>query len=439
MKNQPFSLALALLLPAMALAAPNEGVMTYAGQLLKSDGTAETTPQSLTFSLYQVETGGTAAWTQSLSSGALTAGWFSVTLGGTATPFSPDLFQTQTWLGIKVGSEAEMAPRTKVGAAPHAISMDFTGLSGCAAASQILQWNGAGWNCVATPAGGAGGVSSVSVTAPTPITVSGTTAVSLFMAPASASASGYLSEADWGVFNAKAPIASPTFTGTVTAPTFVGNLSGNATTANSAATATTATTATTANGVAANVVTPSDLNNTVAAGPTAGQVPSKGTSDAFVWVSPLAPPAAACSSTQALSWTGSALSCVSVLGGVTGYANTAPVPFGLTVTWGVAATVTFTLPSASKVLVLGDIFLWGQGPACAGYTRISVDGVGDDTTMSAINVPAVSAGNNGGSVATSRMINSLAAGPHTINLENATNTGMCSLGKSAHINVLVLN
>jgi hypothetical protein len=37
------------------------------------------------------------------------------------------------------------------------------------------------------------------------------------------------------------------------------------------------------------------------------------------------------------------------------------------------------------------------------------------------------------------MINSLAAGSHTINLENATNTGMCSLGKSAHINVLVLN
>ena len=43
-----------------------------------------------------------------------------------------------------------------------------------------------------------------------------------------------------GNVNLKAPLASPTFTGTVTAPTFSGALSGNATTATSATTATTA-------------------------------------------------------------------------------------------------------------------------------------------------------------------------------------------------------
>jgi hypothetical protein len=88
--------------------------------------------------------------------------------------------------------------------------------------------------------------------------------------------------------DAKAPISSPTFTGTVTAPTFSGNLNGNAATATSAQTAqtaTSATTATTANGVAANVVTPSDLN--ASAAPTAGQVPSRGSTDTFTWVTPV--------------------------------------------------------------------------------------------------------------------------------------------------------
>lgn len=48
------------------------------------------------------------------------------------------------------------------------------------------------------------------------------------------------------VSGAYAPLASPTFTGTVTAPTFSGALSGNATTATTATSATTATNATTA-------------------------------------------------------------------------------------------------------------------------------------------------------------------------------------------------
>ena len=81
--------------------------------------------------------------------------------------------------------------------------------------------------------------------------------------------------------------ASPTFTGTVTAPSFAGNLTGNATTATSATTATTATTAataTSANAVAANAITPSDLNTAV--GPTPGQVPAKGATDTFTWVPP---------------------------------------------------------------------------------------------------------------------------------------------------------
>lgn len=52
---------------------------------------------------------------------------------------------------------------------------------------------------------------------------------SFSQAAATGSQNGYLKSADWTTFNAKAPIASPTFTGIVTAPSFVGALTGNAT------------------------------------------------------------------------------------------------------------------------------------------------------------------------------------------------------------------
>jgi hypothetical protein len=316
--------------------------------------------------------------------------------------------------------------------------MDFTGLSGCAAASQILQWNGAGWNCVATPAGGAGGVSSVSVAAPTPITVTGTTAVSLFMAPASASASGYLSEADWGVFNAKAPIASPTFTGTVTAPTFVGGLTGNAATATSAGSATTAGSA---GAVSPNVITPSDLNTSTPAG--SGQVPMRGPTDTFTWISPLAPPSASCSAEQVLTWNGSVLSCTTptAAASVPAFASVTPGS-GTGAIMSTAASVNFTTATAGRVLILADANFWGQGPACVGIARLVVDSVADDVTTSWVHVPTIASGNNSGVIATSKLVTSLAAGPHTAALEWATTvtgTTLCTIIKNPHLNVIVLN
>lgn len=139
---------------------------------------------------------------------------------------------------------------------------------------QVLRWSATGstWACATTTSGT---VTSVGVTAPLTV-ATGTTTPLIGLPQATGSASGYLSSADWSAFNAKAGTASPTFTGTVTAPTFAGNLSGNATTA---------TTASSANAVAANVITPSDLNTAV--GPTAGQVPSRAASDTFTWVTPV--------------------------------------------------------------------------------------------------------------------------------------------------------
>jgi hypothetical protein len=268
-------IALALLLPLVAPAALNEGVITYSGFLHKADATAETAPQTLVFTLYDAATLGNVLWTQTVNSGPLdSVGWFSVVLGASPSAFPPDGFLSQTWLGIKVGAEAEMTPRTKIGAAPHALSVDHAGVSGCAAANQILQWSGTAWTCIATPAGGGGG-GVTGVTATAPLASSGGTAPVISMG------------------------ANPTFTGTVTATTFAGSLSGNAATA------------TTAASVAANSVTPSDLNAVVA--PATGQVAAKASgTDTFTWISPLAPPPAACGAGTGtvLSWNGTALVCV---------------------------------------------------------------------------------------------------------------------------------
>jgi len=255
-------IALALLLPLVAPAALNEGVITYSGFLHKADASAETAPQTLVFTLYDAATLGNVLWTQTANSGPLDSlGWFSVVLGASPSAFPPDGFLSQTWLGIKVGAEAEMTPRTKIGAAPHALTVDYGGVSGCTTANQILQWSGTAWTCIATPAGGGGG-GVTGVTATAPLVSSGGTAPVISMG------------------------ANPTFTGTVTATTFSGDLSGNASTATSATTAgsaTTATTALSANAVAAGVIAPSRLAGTVGA---TGQVPSKAATDGWTWVTP---------------------------------------------------------------------------------------------------------------------------------------------------------
>ncbi len=464
-------LALAVLLPTLASAVPNQGVMTYSGILKKTGGAVETVAQGLTFKLYDVATGGLPLWTESFTAVPTdpATGWFSVVLGASGVPLPDTQFLNQMYLGVTVVADGvEMTPRVTIGAATYALSVDYAGISGCTVANQVLQWNGTAWTCIATPSGtggftppscatnqvmkwngtawacaadldtgitsvitafplsgtglsvapvtltpcangqilqsnggvwsciatptgGTGGVTSISVTAPlistggatpalsiahatattsgfidpldfaafsgkapspgaaclpgqvldwngtafqcvtdqagtgtvtgvaaavgTPITITGTTVPTLkmFHAGDGTGNAGYIAAADYARFDAKAPTASPTFTGvvnasTISAASFVGPLSGNATSATTASSATNAQTAQVANSVIANVIKPSNL--TTATLPNTGQVPSRTASDTFAWVTPLAGPAAACGAGQILTWNGSALVCV---------------------------------------------------------------------------------------------------------------------------------
>ena len=92
-----------------------QGVLRDAGGAIVPDG-----DYSFTFSLYDVETGGTPLWSEAHSPVAVTQGVFNVILGGTNPLTIP--FDEQYWLGVTVGVDAEMTPRKPLTSAAYSLS-----------------------------------------------------------------------------------------------------------------------------------------------------------------------------------------------------------------------------------------------------------------------------------------------------------------------------
>ncbi len=82
-----------------------QGIVTDAAGSVKPDGT-----YSFTFKLYDVSSEGTALWTESKTI-SVKDGLFSTALGDQVVFPASLIFDKSYWLGIKVGSEAELSPR----------------------------------------------------------------------------------------------------------------------------------------------------------------------------------------------------------------------------------------------------------------------------------------------------------------------------------------
>lgn len=107
---------------AATAAASSQTTINYQGYLTDSNGSAVNDTLEMSFRLYSVESGGTALWTETQSSVAVSNGLFSVLLGS-VTQIPLDIFTNNTdlWLGIAVGTDGEMSPREKIASAPYAM------------------------------------------------------------------------------------------------------------------------------------------------------------------------------------------------------------------------------------------------------------------------------------------------------------------------------
>ena len=115
-----------ILLPCMGHTAIPQTI-NYQGYLTNAEGVPVNGTVQMVFSIYNVDTGGTALWTE-IQNAMLTQGVYNLTLGE-VTPMTLT-FDIPYHLGIAVGTDPEMTPRiplTSVGYAFRAKSVDSVG------------------------------------------------------------------------------------------------------------------------------------------------------------------------------------------------------------------------------------------------------------------------------------------------------------------------
>lgn len=99
-------------------------LLHYQGRLTDTAGTPITGTRDVTFSIYEAATGGTAVWTETHTNVPIDSrGLFAVLLGSTTTLNVN--FDKDYYLGIKVGTDAEMTPRQRFASAASAINADL--------------------------------------------------------------------------------------------------------------------------------------------------------------------------------------------------------------------------------------------------------------------------------------------------------------------------
>jgi hypothetical protein len=115
------TLALLLAVSQSALSAAVPPTVGYQGRLYDQNGNPITGTLSVVFSLYATASGGAAVWSETQSV-AFADGYFTAQLGS-VTAFSATTFNGSVlYLGVKVGTDAEMTPRASVASVPYALT-----------------------------------------------------------------------------------------------------------------------------------------------------------------------------------------------------------------------------------------------------------------------------------------------------------------------------
>lgn len=119
------------------------GQLPFYGTLNDSDGEPLTGSYDMVYKIYDAPTGGSVLWTGTHTSAngnavAVEDGEFSVMLGsGTGNMLTLDFNDDTYYLGVTIGTDPEMTPRERLGAAGYAVNADM--LDGLHASSFLQQ------------------------------------------------------------------------------------------------------------------------------------------------------------------------------------------------------------------------------------------------------------------------------------------------------------
>jgi hypothetical protein len=102
-------------------------LISYGARLTNSSGSPVTDTVSMTFTVYRGATGDTVLWTETHPAVAVINGLFSVMLG--SVNFIPDTdtisVDSSDYLGVKIGGDPEISPRTHLVSVPYALRANF--------------------------------------------------------------------------------------------------------------------------------------------------------------------------------------------------------------------------------------------------------------------------------------------------------------------------
>ena len=117
-------LAMALLLPVRGYADVPQQI-SYQGAITDDFGDSLDGSYTMVFSIYAVDSGGTPLWWEQQTV-TVTDGIYNVLIcqDPVGNPFPANLFDGQRWLGVRVGSDAEMTPRQPLTSVPFAQMAD---------------------------------------------------------------------------------------------------------------------------------------------------------------------------------------------------------------------------------------------------------------------------------------------------------------------------
>jgi hypothetical protein len=121
MRDINISRAVFLVLALTSLAAAEvPQTINYQGRLTDSAGVPIDTVVSMTFTIYDSLVGGNQLWTEAHDSVNVARGLFAVVLGSITPLETSDTWRHLLGLGIRVGTDAELAPRTALTSVPYA-------------------------------------------------------------------------------------------------------------------------------------------------------------------------------------------------------------------------------------------------------------------------------------------------------------------------------